>query len=57
MVGMSREALSQVVEAGKQVVDNPVSLADFGAALTSAQSAQIQEVLECLDVRVGGAGS
>lgn len=36
---------------GKKVVDNPVHLADFGAALTSGDSQQIQAVLECHDVR------
>lgn len=40
------------MEAGKQVVDNPVNLADFGAALTSADSEQMQAVLECRDVSV-----
>ncbi len=41
-----RESLSQILEAGK-VVDNPISLADFGATLTSADSSQLQAVLEC----------
>lgn len=44
-----RESLSQILEAGK-VVDNPISLADFGATLTSADSSQLQAVLECNDV-------
>jgi Lon-like ATP-dependent protease len=45
-----KETLSQLMEAGKRVVDSPVYLADFGAALTSADSQQQQEVLECLDI-------
>ena len=39
-----------MVEAGKKVVDNPTHLADFGAALTSADSQHLQDVLECQDV-------
>ena len=45
-----RESLAQLVEAGKKVVDSPVHLADFGAALTSADSQQMQAVLECQEV-------
>ena len=45
-----RESLAQLVEAGKKVVDNPTHLADFGAALTSADSQHLQDVLECQDV-------
>ena len=45
-----RESLAQLVEAGKKVVDNPTHLADFGAALTSADSQHLQAVLECQDV-------
>lgn len=41
-----RESLSQLIEAGKRVIDNPVHLADFGAALTSADPPQLQAVLE-----------
>lgn len=40
-----------MVEAGKKVVDIPTHLADFGAALTSAESEQMQTVLACMDVR------
>ena len=40
------------MEAGKKVVDSPVHLADFGAALTSADPAQMQAVLECQDVSI-----
>ena len=38
------------------MVDNPVNLADFGAALTSGDSQQIQAVLECHNVRVWHSG-
>ncbi len=38
------------MEAGKKVVDRPTHLADFGAALTSAESEQMQAVLNCNDV-------
>lgn len=31
-------------------MDSPVHLADFGAALTSADSVHLQDVLECQDV-------
>ena len=51
--GYCRESLAQLVEAGKRVVDSPVHLADFGAALTSADSQQLQAVLECLEVWLG----
>ncbi|XP_031561548.1 lon protease homolog, mitochondrial-like isoform X2 [Actinia tenebrosa] len=41
-----KEFLAQLIEGGKKVVDNPVHLSDFGAALTSAESNFLQEVLE-----------
>lgn len=41
-----KEFLAQLIEGGKKVADNPVHLADFGAALTSAETAQLQEVFE-----------
>lgn len=41
-----REALAQLMDAGKRVIDSPVHLADFGAALTSGESQQLQAVLE-----------
>ena len=47
---MHRESLAQIIEAGKRVIDDPTHLADFGAALTSGESHQIQAVLECPDV-------
>ena len=48
-----KESLAQIIEAGKRVIDDPTQcthLADFGAALTSEESHQIQAVLECPDV-------
>ena len=45
-----RESLAQIIEAGKRVIDDPTHLADFGAALTSGESHQIQAVLDCPDV-------
>jgi len=45
-----KESLSQLIEAGKRVVDNPTHLADFGAALTSGEASQLQEVLEEFDI-------
>ena len=45
-----REVLAQLLDTGKKVVDSPVHLADFGAALTSAASSELQEVMACMDV-------
>ncbi|XP_046838988.1 lon protease homolog, mitochondrial-like [Xenia sp. Carnegie-2017] len=47
-----KESLAQLIEAGKKVVDNPTHLADFGAALTSADSNLLQEILEETEVPV-----
>ncbi|CAB4003333.1 lon protease homolog, mitochondrial-like, partial [Paramuricea clavata] len=47
-----KESLAQLIEAGKKVVDNPTHLADFGAALTSAESNLLQEILEETEVPV-----
>ena len=47
---MHRESLAQIIEAGKRVIDDATHLAEFGAALTSGESHQIQAVLECPDV-------
>ena len=44
--------MAQLIETGKKVVDNPTHLADFGAALTSGESQQLQAVLECTKVSV-----
>ncbi len=39
-----------LLQNGQRVVDNPVYLSDLGAALTSAEAAEQQEVLEQLNV-------
>ncbi|XP_019626711.1 PREDICTED: LOW QUALITY PROTEIN: lon protease homolog, mitochondrial-like [Branchiostoma belcheri] len=41
-----RESVAQMIHAGQKVIDNPVYLSDLGAALTSAESYELQEVLE-----------
>lgn len=41
-----RESIQQMLHQGQRVVDNPVYLADLGAALTAAEPADLQEVLE-----------
>ncbi|CAH1252788.1 LONP1 [Branchiostoma lanceolatum] len=41
-----RESVAQMIHAGQKVIDNPVYLSDLGAALTSAESFELQEVLE-----------
>jgi len=45
-----RESLQQMLHQGQRVVDNPVYLSDLGAALTGADAAELQAVLEELDV-------
>ena len=45
-----RETVSQMVQAGQKVVDNPVYLSDLGAALTGAESFELQQVLEEMSV-------
>ncbi|XP_076977161.1 lon protease homolog, mitochondrial [Tamandua tetradactyla] len=41
-----RESVLQVMQAGHRVVDNPIYLSDMGAALTGAESHELQDVLE-----------
>ncbi|XP_069784090.1 lon protease homolog, mitochondrial isoform X2 [Narcine bancroftii] len=41
-----RESVLQMMQAGQRVVDNPIYLSDMGAALTGAESYELQEVLE-----------
>ncbi|XP_069623970.1 lon protease homolog, mitochondrial isoform X7 [Ranitomeya imitator] len=41
-----RESVMQMMQAGQRVVDNPIYLSDMGAALTGADSQELQEVLE-----------
>lgn len=47
-----RDSLQQMMHQGQRVVDNPVYLSDLGAALTAAESKELQEVLEEMDVSV-----
>ncbi|XP_042857295.1 lon protease homolog, mitochondrial-like [Penaeus japonicus] len=41
-----RESVQQMIQHGQRVVDNPVYLADLAASLTSANSDELQQVLE-----------
>ncbi|XP_006896431.1 PREDICTED: LOW QUALITY PROTEIN: lon protease homolog, mitochondrial [Elephantulus edwardii] len=41
-----RESVLQVMQTGHRVVDNPIYLSDMGAALTGAESHELQDVLE-----------
>jgi len=41
-----RETVAQMVQHGHRVIDNPVYLSDLGAALTGADSGELQQVLE-----------
>ncbi|KAF3835637.1 hypothetical protein F7725_028195 [Dissostichus mawsoni] len=41
-----RESVLQMMQAGQRVVDNPIYLSDMGAALTGAESQELQDVLE-----------
>lgn len=40
-----RDSIQQMLQQGQRVVDNPVYLADLGAALTAAEPADLQEVI------------
>nr|XP_002739039.2 PREDICTED: lon protease homolog, mitochondrial-like [Saccoglossus kowalevskii] len=44
-----RESVASMIQAGR-VVDNPVYLSDLGAALTGADSEELQEVLEEMNI-------
>uniref|UniRef100_A0A669BXY8 Lon protease homolog, mitochondrial n=1 Tax=Oreochromis niloticus TaxID=8128 RepID=A0A669BXY8_ORENI len=41
-----RSSVLQMMQAGQRVVDNPIYLSDMGAALTGAESHELQDVLE-----------
>lgn len=43
---VSRESVLQMMQAGQRVVDNPIYLSDMGAALTGAESHELQDILE-----------
>lgn len=45
-----RESVLQMMQAGQRVVDNPIYLSDMGAALTGAESHELQDVLEEINV-------
>lgn len=38
------------MQAGQRVVDNPIYLSDMGAALTGAESHELQDILEEMHV-------
>ncbi|TMS20845.1 Lon protease-like protein, mitochondrial [Larimichthys crocea] len=40
----------QMMQAGQRVVDNPIYLSDMGAALTGAESHELQDVLEEINI-------
>lgn len=46
-----RESIQQMLHQGQRVVDNPVYLADLGAALTAAEPADLQQVIEETSVK------
>lgn len=43
---LCRESVLQMMQAGQRVVDNPIYLSDMGAALTGAESHELQDILE-----------
>ncbi|KAL4709466.1 hypothetical protein ACJJTC_012803 [Scirpophaga incertulas] len=45
-----RESLHHMLAQGQRVVDNPVYLSDLGAALTGAETADLQAILEEMDI-------
>lgn len=45
-----RESLQQMLHSGQRVADNPVYLSDLGAALTGAEPAELQQVLQEMDI-------
>lgn len=47
-----RESIQQMLHQGQRVVDNPVYLADLGAALTAAEPADLQQVIEETSVKI-----
>lgn len=50
MYGVIRESVLQMMQAGQRVVDNPIYLSDMGAALTGAESHELQDILEEMHV-------
>ena len=47
-----RESIQQMLHQGQRVVDNPVYLADLGAALTAAEPVDLQQVIEETSVMI-----
>lgn len=47
-----RESVLQMMQAGQRVVDNPIYLSDMGAALTGAESHELQDILEETNVSI-----
>uniref|UniRef100_A0AAQ5Y4E3 Lon protease homolog, mitochondrial n=1 Tax=Amphiprion ocellaris TaxID=80972 RepID=A0AAQ5Y4E3_AMPOC len=45
-----KESVLQMMQAGQRVVDNPIYLSDMGAALTGAESHELQDVLEEINI-------
>ncbi|KAL1139685.1 hypothetical protein AAG570_006663 [Ranatra chinensis] len=45
-----RDSLQQMMHHGQRVVDNPVYLSDLGAALTGAEPAELQAVMEEMNI-------
>ena len=45
-----RDSISMLMQGTNRIVDNPIYLSDLGAALTSADAKEQQEVLEELNV-------
>lgn len=50
---VTRESVLQMMQAGQRVVDNPIYLSDMGAALTGAESHELQDILEEMHVSTG----
>ena len=46
-----RETVSQMIQGGQRVIDNPVYLGDLGAALTAGEAEELQAVLEESNVK------
>lgn len=45
-----KESIQLLVDSGKQIIDNPPHLADFGAGMTSADGHELQTIIEECDI-------
>uniref|UniRef100_A0A0L8H5R6 endopeptidase La n=1 Tax=Octopus bimaculoides TaxID=37653 RepID=A0A0L8H5R6_OCTBM len=45
-----RENLAQIIQAGQRIIDNPVYIADLGAALTAGEPDELQQVLQEVNI-------